>query len=34
VNSVHPTTVGTDMVLNEPTYRMFRPDLEHPTLED
>jgi SDR family mycofactocin-dependent oxidoreductase len=34
VNSVHPTTVGTDMVLNEATYRMFRPDLEHPTLED
>lgn len=34
VNSVHPTTVGTDMVLNEPTYRMFRPDLENPTQED
>ncbi|GAB4666039.1 mycofactocin-coupled SDR family oxidoreductase [Mycobacterium intracellulare] len=34
VNSVHPTTVCTDMVLNEPTYRMFRPDLENPTRED
>jgi (+)-trans-carveol dehydrogenase len=22
------------MILNEPTYRVFRPDLEHPTRED
>ena len=34
VNSVHPTTVATDMILNEPTYRLFRPDLSKPTLED
>ncbi|GAA3757407.1 mycofactocin-coupled SDR family oxidoreductase [Microbacterium kribbense] len=34
VNTVHPTTVNTDMVLNEPTYKLFRPDLEHPTRED
>jgi (+)-trans-carveol dehydrogenase len=34
VNTVHPTTVATPMILNEPTYRVFRPDLEHPTRED
>ena len=34
VNTVHPTMVATDMILNEPTYRLFRPDLEHPTRED
>jgi (+)-trans-carveol dehydrogenase len=34
VNSVHPTVVDTDMVQNEGTYRLFRPDLEHPTKED
>jgi len=34
VNTVHPGTVLTDMVLNEPTFRLFRPDLEHPTQED
>lgn len=34
VNTVHPTTVNTDMVLNEPTYKLFRPDLENPTRED
>ncbi len=34
VNTVHPTTVATDMVLNESTYKLFRPDLEHPTRED
>ncbi|WP_024805653.1 mycofactocin-coupled SDR family oxidoreductase [Nocardia sp. BMG51109] len=30
VNTVHPTTVATEMVLNEATYRLFRPDLESP----
>ena len=25
VNTIHPTTVATDMILNEPTYRLFRP---------
>ncbi len=34
VNTVHPTVVNTAMVLNEPTYRLFRPDLENPTRED
>lgn len=34
VNTIHPTTVATDMVLNDPTYRLFRPDLENPTRED
>jgi len=34
VNTLHPTTVATGMVLNEPTYRLFRPDLEHPTRAD
>ncbi len=34
VNTVHPTTVATDMILNQPTYRLFRPDLEEPTRAD
>ncbi|WP_280508247.1 mycofactocin-coupled SDR family oxidoreductase [Nocardia flavorosea] len=34
VNTVHPGTVGTDMVYNESTYRLFRPDLENPERAD
>jgi SDR family mycofactocin-dependent oxidoreductase len=34
VNSVHPTSVNTDMIQNEVTYKLFRPDLEHPTRDD
>jgi (+)-trans-carveol dehydrogenase len=34
VNTIHPTNVATDMVLNEPTYKLFRPDLEHPGRQD
>jgi NAD(P)-dependent dehydrogenase (short-subunit alcohol dehydrogenase family) len=34
VNSVHPTMVDTPMVDNEPTFKLFRPDLENPTKED
>jgi NAD(P)-dependent dehydrogenase (short-subunit alcohol dehydrogenase family) len=34
VNTIHPATVATDMILNEPTYRLFRPDLENPTVSD
>ena len=34
VNTVHPTMVNTDMILNSSTYRLFRPDLENPTLDD
>ena len=31
VNTVHPTGVATDMILNEATFRLFLPDVEHPT---
>lgn len=34
VNVVCPSSVGTPMLLNQPTYRMFRPDLDEPTIED
>jgi (+)-trans-carveol dehydrogenase len=34
VNSVHPTTVDTPMVMNQATYDLFRPDLENPGKED
>lgn len=34
VNTVHPGTVATEMVLNEETFRTFRPDLETPTRAD
>jgi SDR family mycofactocin-dependent oxidoreductase len=31
VNTVHPTSVLTDMIDNPAMYRLFRPDLENPT---
>jgi (+)-trans-carveol dehydrogenase len=31
VNSVHPTSVNTDMIQNDATYRLFAPDIENPT---
>lgn len=34
VNTVHPTSVATDMVLNEPLYKLFVPDKDQPTEED
>jgi (+)-trans-carveol dehydrogenase/(-)-trans-carveol dehydrogenase len=34
VNSVHPTQVDTPMIQNEPTWRLFRPDLENPSRDD
>jgi (+)-trans-carveol dehydrogenase len=34
VNSLHPTMVDTPMVNNEASYKLFRPDLEHPTKDD
>jgi SDR family mycofactocin-dependent oxidoreductase len=34
VNTLHPTGVRTPMIFNEPMYRLFRPDLENPDLED
>jgi SDR family mycofactocin-dependent oxidoreductase len=33
VNSVHPTGVATDMILNDATYRLFLPDVQNPTRE-
>ena len=33
VNTVHPTGVATQMIQNEATYRLFMPDVEHPTKE-
>jgi (+)-trans-carveol dehydrogenase len=33
-NAVLPTNTATPMLLNEATYRLFRPDLEHPALDD
>jgi (+)-trans-carveol dehydrogenase len=34
VNSVHPTHVNTAMVMNEGTFKMFRPDLKNPGPDD
>lgn len=34
VNSVHPTHVATDMLHNDGTFKMFRPDLENPGPDD
>ncbi|WP_041939147.1 MULTISPECIES: mycofactocin-coupled SDR family oxidoreductase [Frankia] len=34
VNTLHPTQVDTPMIMNDSTYRLFRPDLSHPTRED
>lgn len=33
VNTVHPTSCATDMVLNEATFRLFLPDEPNPTRE-
>jgi (+)-trans-carveol dehydrogenase len=34
VNTINPTMVFTPMIDNESAFRLFRPDLESPTLED
>jgi NAD(P)-dependent dehydrogenase (short-subunit alcohol dehydrogenase family) len=34
VNCVHPTHVSTPLLLNEGTYRAFRPDLDNPGPDD
>lgn len=34
VNTVHPTTVATPMILKPDTYKLFRPDLENPSRAD
>ncbi|BDZ52126.1 oxidoreductase [Frondihabitans sucicola] len=33
VNTVHPTGVATDMILNEAAWKLFLPDVAHPTRE-
>jgi (+)-trans-carveol dehydrogenase len=34
VNAVHPTQVGTDMILNQSMFDLFCPDIDAPTQED
>ena len=34
VNSVHPTHVNTPLLINETTFRLFRPDLQNPGPDD
>jgi SDR family mycofactocin-dependent oxidoreductase len=34
VNTVHPTTVATDMILSPSRFKRYRPDLDEPTVED
>jgi len=34
VNSVHPTNVNTPLFVNDGTKKLFRPDLEDPSLDD
>ncbi len=34
VNSLHPTIVPTPLMLNDRAYRIFRPDLASPTVDD
>lgn len=34
VNTVNPGTVNTDLVMNEPTFKLFAPDLDAPTVDD
>lgn len=34
VNAVHPTNTNTHLLHHEDLYKVFRPDLEHPTRED
>jgi (+)-trans-carveol dehydrogenase len=34
VNTVHPTTVATDMLMNQSMFKLFRPHLDAPTVEE
>lgn len=34
VNSVHPTHVNTPLLINDETFRLFRPDLANPGPDD
>ena len=33
-NVIHPTNCNTDLLLNDQMFRIFRPDLENPTVDD
>ena len=33
-NTIHPGNVDTPLLMNEALFKLFRPDLEHPTRED
>jgi NAD(P)-dependent dehydrogenase (short-subunit alcohol dehydrogenase family) len=33
-NAVLPSTVNTPLIHNEPSYKIYRPDLENPTREE
>lgn len=34
VNSIHPTQINTPMIMNETSFKVFRPDLDDPTADD
>jgi SDR family mycofactocin-dependent oxidoreductase len=34
VNSLHPTQVNTDMIMNQDTWKLFSPDIQNPTIDD
>ncbi|HEX3515531.1 MAG TPA: mycofactocin-coupled SDR family oxidoreductase [Trebonia sp.] len=34
VNSIHPTNVNTDMIMNDTIYKLFVPGSEHPTKDE
>lgn len=34
VNAISPTSCNTDFIQNEPTYKVFCPDIENPTIDD
>jgi len=34
VNAIHPSSVDTHLIRHEDLWRLFRPDLENPTMED
>jgi NAD(P)-dependent dehydrogenase (short-subunit alcohol dehydrogenase family) len=34
VNAICPGAVNTDLFFNQPTYNIFCPDIENPTVED
>ncbi len=34
VNTIHPSSVDTPMIMNDALFRVFRPDLENPSIDD